>query len=538
MGTNDAPSGRTRLALVAGGVLIVLALVAVPVFSRLVRGDWPGQPRSSRASRDSQSAASQETKSQLGNWSAPFQLGIIPIHSVLLNNGLVLMWQYANVDGKGGILISSYNPATGQVTALQQPPPYNQNRYWNYFCSGNSELPDGKILMTGGLVGAQGQGDNGLAATVIFDPATMGWVATPNMANGRYYPTNTQLANGNTLVFSGFNYNGSAIVRQVEQYNFTSGTFTTLPPANNLPMAQKWDTYPRMFLLPSGQIFNAGGAQPTWLYTPTNPSPWTATPPGGFLYGQRHAEGAVLLPNYGQSNNLYRVMVTGGQVNMGSTKDPPTNTIEIIDLSQPTPAWTYGPPMKFLRHDQNIVQLPDQTVLVVGGVSGPDKYNNPVYKPELYDPATNAWTVMAVQKGQRGYHSTAILLPDGTVFSAGSDSGNHFQTYGEIYSPPYLFHGARPTITSAPNTLLYGKNVTIQTPDAATITSVVLIHNDAATHADHFDQRLVPLSFTVGSGQLTVTGPPNGNYAPPGTYMLFMLNSNGVPAIGQMLSLG
>jgi hypothetical protein len=536
MRENNAPSSRTRLALVAACILIVLALVSVPAFSRWVRGDWPGQPQPSTASGDSQSPASQETKSQIGNWSSPFPLGIIPIHSVLLDNGNVLMWQYTNVNGQGGILVSSYNPVTGKVTALQQPPPYYEDEYWNYFCSGDSELPNGNILMTGGLVGPQGQGDNGLNATVVFDPATMGWISSPNMANFRYYPTNTQLANGDTLVFSGFNQNGSAIVRQVEEYDPNANTFTTLPPVNNLPMAQRWDTYPRMFLLPSGQIYNAGGAQATWLYTPSNQTtPWTST--GNFLYGQRHAEGAVLLPNFGQSNNLYRVFVTGGQQIISNVKNPPTNTTEIIDLSQPNPTWAYGPPMKFPRHDHNIVQLPDQTILVVGGVSGDLKYNFPVYKAELYNPTTNAWTVMAAQKGQRGYHSTAILLPDGRVFSAGSDSGNKYQTYGEIYSPPYLFNGARPMVTSAPTSLTYGTNFTVDTPDAATITSVVLIHNDAATHADHFDQRLVPLSFTIGSGQLTVTPPLNGNYAPPGTYMLFILNSNGVPAIGQMLSL-
>jgi hypothetical protein len=531
MQTNGAPNGRTKWVILIGATLLVLALVSVPAFSRWMRGDWPGQPQPPRAIN--YSVSSQGPAAQIGSWAAPFQLGIIPIHSVLLDNGLVLMWQYANVNGNGGILISSYNPATGQTTALQQPPPYNLNQYWNYFCSGDSSLPDGRILMTGGLVGPQGQGDHGLAATVIFDPVTMGWISTPNMAFGRYYPTNTQLSNGNTLIFSGFNAAGSAIVPQVEEYSYSAGTITTLPPANNLPMAQRWDTYPRMFLLPNGKIFNAGGAPATWSFDVANQL-WAG--PYIFNYGQRHAEGAVLLPNAGQSNNLYRVMVTGGQQIMGSKKDPPTYTTEIIDLSQPAPAWAYGPPMIYQRHDHNIVQLPDQTILVVGGVAGNLKYNFPIKKAELYSPVTNKWTIMAAQQGQRGYHSTAILLPDGTVFSAGSDSGDSLQTDGEIYSPPYLFNGARPTITSAPNTLLYGKNVTVQTPDAATITSVVLIHNDAATHADHFDQRLVPLSFTVGSGQLTVTGPPNGDVAPPGYYMLFIVNSNGVPSIAPIVN--
>jgi hypothetical protein len=348
------------------------------------------------------------------------------------------------------------------------------------------------------------------------------------MKYGRYYPTNTQLANGDTLVFSGFDTAGTKIVPQVEEYDPTTAKFTTLPSVDDLPQAQMWDSYPRMFLLPSGLIFAAGQTSATWLFDQTN-QVWTST--GSMVYGERHGEGAILLPN------LTQVMVTGGQQIIHLVKQLPTNTTEMIDLSEPNPSWTYGTPMHNARHDHNVIQLPDQTLLAVGGVMGDSKYNIPVYQAELYNPTNATWTVMASQQGQRGYHSTAILLPDATVFSAGSDSGDSLQTYGEIYSPPYLFNGARPTITSAPTALTYGTNFTIQTPDAATISSVVLIHNDAATHADHFDQRLIPLSFTAGSRQLTATPPSNGNYAPPGYYMLFIVNSSGVPSVAPIVSL-
>jgi hypothetical protein len=291
-----------------------------------------------------------------------------------------------------------------------------------------------------------------------------------------------------------------------------------------------------MFLLNNGNIFTAGQKAETWLLDPTTKT-WTYT--GDFLYGDRHDGSAVLMPD------LHTVMVMGGQTGISmhdmvdpkNTRFPPTNTVETIDLTQPTPPWTWGTPMNYPRHFTNAIQLPDGTILVVGGVQGNLKYNDPVYAAEIYNPSTATWTVEASQQGLRGYHSTALLLPDGTVFSAGSDSGDPLQTYGEIYSPAYLFNGRKPTITSAPSTLSYGANFTITTPNAANIKSVVLIRNDSVTHADHFDQRLIPLTFTTGAGQLTVTAPSGGNYAPPGYYMLFIVTANGVPSVAPIVKM-
>ncbi len=157
--------------------------------------------------------------------------------------------------------------------------------------------------------------------------------------------------------------------------------------------------------------------------------------------------------------------------------------------------------------------------------------------PELFNPNTGEWTVMAPQIVPRTYHSTAALLADGRVISAGTnDRGSMQQTY-EIFSPPYLFKGARPTITAVPSTLSYGANFTITTPDAASITRVALLRPGASTHADDFDQRYVDLTFTLGTGQITATAPASGNYAPPGYYMLVIVNSNGVPSVMRFLDL-
>jgi hypothetical protein len=135
------------------------------------------------------------------------------------------------------------------------------------------------------------------------------------------------------------------------------------------------------------------------------------------------------------------------------------------------------------------------------------------------------------------YHSVALLLPDATVWLAGGNPsrGTYVQQM-EIYQPPYLFDSTgalatRPSITGAPSSISFGNTFTVQTPDAASIAHVVLVRNGAVTHAFGMDQREVEMSFTAGSGTLTVTAPPNGNIAAPGYYMLFILNNSGVPSV-------
>src|SRR5262249_19210661 len=160
---------------------------------------------------------------------------------------------------------------------------------------------------------------------------------------------------------------------------------------------------------------------------------------------------------------------------------------------------------------------------------------NAVNSAELWSPVTQTWTTMASMVTPRLYHSTALLLPDGRVAVAGGGR-NYFNNIAypsaEIYSPAYLFKGARPTITTPPpSTLAYGNSFFVGTPDGADIISVALIRNGSVTHAFNTDQTFVPLSFTQTSGGLTVQAPANANLAPPGYYMLFLVTSKGVPSV-------
>jgi PKD repeat protein len=224
-----------------------------------------------------------------------------------------------------------------------------------------------------------------------------------------------------------------------------------------------------------------------------------------------------------------KILVVGGG-------DPPMATAEVIDLNAASPAWRFVAPMAVPRRQLNSTILADGKVLITGGSSGSgfDNASAPVFLTEMWDPVTENFTPMASITQYRGYHSTALLLPDGRVLSAGGDVSG---ATAEIFSPPYLFNGARPTISSSPSLISYGQTFSVTTPDAANIANVNLIRLGSVTHGFNQDQRINHLSFTIGSGTLNVTAPATGNLAPPGPYMLFILNGNGVPSVAQIIQL-
>jgi hypothetical protein len=198
--------------------------------------------------------------------------------------------------------------------------------------------------------------------------------------------------------------------------------------------------------------------------------------------------------------------------------------------------------MAFRRAFHTLTSLPDGTVLATGGgttVNREDQSTS-VKQAELWNPSTETWTTLSSQTLGRLYHSVAVLLPDARVLVSGG--GRFLDTpysadleNGEIFSPPYLFKGARPTISSAPSVVTVGSVFTVQTPDAARIAKVSLVRMANVTHTFNMGQRFLPLSFTQGAGSLTVTAPATANLAPPGYYMLFIVDTNGVPSVASIV---
>ena len=438
-----------------------------------------------------------QTSADVGQWSGVMSWPLSATHAHLLPTGRVMFFgEFAQGDTPPRL----WDPTTHTVSSLPFPG-------YNLFCAGHSFLADGRLLVTGGHI----ESHVGLEDASIFDPVGSRWIRLPDMNDGRWYPTNITLANGDVLVISGETV-GSGIMNEIPQrFLASTNTWRTMTSAR-----LKLPYYPRMFLAPNGRLFLAGPQRLGRFLDTRGTGTWLTGPYSN--YGTRSYGPAVLLDG--------KVLLIGGG-------DPPTATVEQIDLNVATPAWRYVAPMSTARRQHNATILPDGTVLVLGGSAGSgfDNKAAPVLTPEVYDPVTNRWTRLARGNVYRGYHSTAVLLPDGRVLSAGGRNTNN----AEVFSPPYLFKGARPTVSSVPDVVTPRTTFSIATPDAGRVTKVTLIALNSVTHSFDQNQRLITLGFTRGSGVLTVTAPANNNVAPPGYYQLFLVNDAGVPSIGRMV---
>ena len=464
-----------------------------------------------------------ETSQLLGHWDNPQSWPVVAIHTHVLPTGQVMFW-----DRFGEVRL--WDPVTDAFSTPDQPG-------FDVFCSGHAFLSDGSLLVTGGH---QHGGDplddfEGLDNASIYNPFTGEWTALPAMNAGRWYPTNTALPNGDMLVVSGTVAPGD--LNELPQvWQPASGTWRPLTGAQQTaPLGL--DLYPRMFVLPDGRVFKAGPDQDTWFLDTTGAGAWTPGPVHNF--GLRTYGAAVM---YAPGKIL---VVGGGRVDAPDLNpaDDATAFADVIDFTLPNPAdrvWRTVTPMQFARRQLNSTLLPDGKVLVTGGVGGPGFNNekNPVLAAEIWDPETEDWTTLSSMQVTRGYHSTAILLPDGRVVSAGGGEGagaTSFHKDAELFSPPYLFDGPRPTIATAPDSVNYGQTFFVATPNAVNIAKVNLIRLPSVTHSFDENQRFNSLSFSIVAGGLNVAAPVGPTVAPPGHYMLFILDNNGVPSVANII---
>lgn len=450
-----------------------------------------------------------------GQWSAPFNMGGVAIHATLAHTDDVLIFQY--VEGQAGVDHTSWVGTWNWRTNATQDAPFPYHR--DIFCAGHNALADGRLFIAGGHDHNTGKKQDpiGVAEADLYDPVARSWTPAPVMNQKRWYPTNVGLPNGKSLIFGG-QAGPQVPSHTVEEYDAPTNTMRTLPASATKPMGM----YPRMFLMANGKVLRCG-PQALSLYFNTATSSWTNL--ARMIHGSRSRGSVALLPG------AQTVLTVGGGSN-GS----PTASAEILDTSQATPKWRSTAPMTHPRLLANSVVLPDGQVFVVGG-GRTFKYTDPVFVPELFNPATETWSLMSPHQAGRMYHSTALLLPDGRVLSAGQDSGS-LQRYGEIFSPPYLFRGARPSITGAPATVSHGSSFQFTSAEAGDLSKVVLIRPGSSTHEVDTDQRSVPLSFAVSGTTVTATLPSNVNLAPPGYYMLFVVNSSGVPSVAPWVRIG
>jgi hypothetical protein len=454
----------------------------------------------------------------IGRWDAPGTTPIIGLHMHQLPSGKVLMW------GHGGEP-QLFDPVGGGFTQVTDATCTNPAAC-ELFCSGHSFLSDGSLLVAGGHNEALGD-NNGLTQASMFTGSS--WTATGAMHYARWYPTLVTLGDGSVVALSG---NQAPSTPATIPERWVNGSWTNLTGATRqLPL------FPRAFVEPkNGWIFMAGDMNPSIYLDPSGS--------GSFITGASRVTSGR---DYGSAVMLdSKVVYMGG--GGGSCPSPlPTASAEMIDLAAATPAWSAIAPMSIGRRQTTAVILADGTVLVTGGSSqcGFTNEAGAVYAPELWNPAPaplGSWTTMANADVVRVYHSTSVLLADGRVLTSGSgDGGGVTQQYSyQIFSPPYLFKGARPVYSLTSGAIRYGVPFTVNSPNAAAIRKVTLIRLASSTHAFDMGERLNTLTFqAAGDGQsLTVTPPAAGKLAPPGPYFLFLVSDLGVPSVAQTVLLG
>ncbi|MGC5563011.1 galactose oxidase-like domain-containing protein [Streptomyces sp. FR-108] len=484
-----------------------------------------------------------------GRWDVlPTQNPVRSMHSVVLNNGKVLL-----IAGSGnseemfeaGTFTSAvYNPQTG--TYKQIPTPKDM------FCAGHVQLDDGRVLVMSGNKGypsADGTiGYQGYKDSYLFDPVSETYSRTNDLNDGHWYPSATILGNGDVLSFGGLKEDSTGSVT-AERWSDAENKWLPLWQVNQT--WSYWGLYPTMVLMQDGRLFYTGS------HTFGNNIPGTGSAiydydantttqvPGLQRKDERDQSASVLLP---PAQDQKVLTIGGGNID----SNPDANRLtDVIDLKSANPAYVAGPPLPQGTVDLgngkvaqtgaqgkmyvSAVLLPDGKVLETGGAL--HNRANPVYESSLYDPATNTFDPVAADPEARGYHSSAFLLPDGRVMATGDNPGNGSWNHNvSVYTPPYLLKGPRPAITSLiDNEWTYGdtQRITVDRP----IARAELIRPAAVTHSSDPNQRFVDLPLSVDGNNVDLNVTSNPNLAPPGWYMLFAVDANGVPSVAKWVHL-
>jgi hypothetical protein len=517
----------------------------------------------------------------IGVWRRlPYFSQVLPIHAALLRTGKVMFFA-----GSGNNVFRHLSPDFGNeadqiftsvvwdfaTNSFDHPPTFRRpdNSVVDFFCGGHSALPDGRIVVAGGsdkydkivvngqMQNAPGHGFTGTRDTIVFDPVAEQWIAGRPMQRGRWYPTLVTLSDGRVIAASGLD-------DQAVEPSVFNGTLEINADPQNANWAKIRDfnlpLYPHLFLLRDGRIFYTGGKMDTdgfldpFIFDPLNPT--NAIGVGGLVDADRCNQCASVLLPPAQSQ---KVMILGGGPD---DETETTDRVQIVDLSAANPQ--YGPRkrLNFDRMHVNAVLLPDRTVLATGGGGTREASAikgqidpQPVRErlvAEIFNPDTEAWRSVASATVARLYHSVALLLPDGRVVAAGGnpDKGSQVNWLPpdpleemrlELYSPPYMFKGARPAITDIPAEIVYGQQIVIKTTQASNIKWVSLIRPGLTTHSFNCEQRLIDVPFDLPAqpSQLNATIPSaaDRSVATRGWYMLFLTNNNNVPSVARWVHL-
>lgn len=478
--------------------------------------------------RASMGAAVAADPGQSGAWSPVLPTEVVPVFQAVLPDGKVLVW-----DSVGDSATENYPNHTFTRAMVWNPANNSFRRVdvngYNIFCAGYAQLPNGDILVVGGNKNAA---LDGIRQTHIFDWETETWSRGPDMAAERWYPSVLALANGEAVIVGG----GSG---RAEVYQ-TNGTYRSLTGFTSFAE--------RIYAFLVGRSDSR-----VEMVGPRQTMNTINTEGAGTLEATRTRDG--IWRDYG-SFAMYapdRTLVAGGgSVTEDGQTQVPTRSAVVVNTAGSATSVSSTSPMAFPRRQFDLTVLADGSVLATGGqrksVDGLVDLQNPVFAAERWDPATGAWTTLASAARIREYHSSASLLPDGRVLKGGGGicgscvKNGYLEKNFEYFTPPYLFKkdgsgelAPRPTMSGVPGSVKVGDPFTATSPEAGSIRKLGLVRLGAPTHGVDQGQRYIPLSFTTSGTTLNVTTPASAATTPPGYYMLFATNDQGVPSVASMV---
>ncbi|MGY1709076.1 galactose oxidase-like domain-containing protein [Geodermatophilus sp. SYSU D00758] len=469
-----------------------------------------------------------DTAAEVGVWRLlDFGTEVNPVHAALLHTGDVLFFAGS---GNDDIRFTAQDLRT-RVWRHPSPVLDAPDTPVDLFCCGHAFLADGRLLAAGGT--EQYDPFHGIPDALVFDPATSQWTQVQPMAGGRWYPSLLPLPDGRVLAVSGLGQDGLLNVVP-EIWSPDTGDWTAIASPGPWPM------YAHLVLLadgrvlfPGGQYGDDNGVRPTLWDLATGA---TTQVPGLTAPELRNQSAAVLLPPAQEQ----RVLVVGGGAWDVHGHAPAVADAAVADLTRAAPAFRPVAPMHHARMHLCATLLPDRTVLVNGGSMMEEDAGMAALHGEVFDPGTETWTMTAPSRVPRLYHSVALLVPDGTVVTAGSNPVRRAEDLRiEVYHPPYLFRGARPALALDTDAAGHGTTVTATVEGERALGSMCLVRPAATTHSTENEQRLVDLAFTVqDGGRVDVVLPDDPALAPPGWYMVFAVDDDGVPSRAAWLRLG
>jgi Domain of unknown function (DUF1929) len=409
-----------------------------------------------------------------------------------------------------------WKPTTGALDELKVPT--------DMFCAGHMLMSNGEGIAAGGTTDYSPW--KGSKALYTFDFEHEVFTKQQNMSDGRWYPSVINTRGGYALIVGGFDAKG-ANSESSEVWNPYEGKYDPQPGNREFPL------YPHIFLTANAKYFFTGAG---WAKAPEDvdssaqvfhPGFWQ--PFNGNKFTKVNDLTVPTRRGFGSSCWLgsirrQKLMVMGGGW-------PGTDSTNVIDLdSSSAPKYKAGPTLRAKKVYVSCVQLPDGSVLEVGGGSANKIENASQEVSLLKTPTSKSWTPMnPLPKGEhRLYHSMAFLADDGSVISLSSNPKGQARSDTVLrFEPPYLFKGPRPSLSGVPDEITYGQTYSINA--SSDVTKVIMMSPASPTHSFDANQREVPLQYADGKITINATS----SLAPRGYYRLFAINANGAVSVAK-----